>query len=350
MHIAQLAPLIESVPPKNYGGTERIVHYLTEELIRQGHEVTVFASGDSETTASLVSVCQKSLRLDKTVTMQEAYLFQSLERAFRMASKFDVFHSHLDFYPFPWARRCNVPMMTTLHGRMDFPELLPLYALYKEQPLVSISNSQRKPLPYANWIGTVHHGLPRNLYKYEQGKGDYLAFLGRISVEKCADHAIEIAKRTGMPLKIAAKIDPSDREYYKEKIEPLLDHPLVEFVGEITDAEKQEFLSNAHALVAPFDWPEPFGLVFIEALACGTPVLAYNRGSVPEIIEHGKTGFICENIDEMAEAVPHIRNLSRAVCRESFEEYFTVERMAKDYLYLYEKMCETVFPQRLVMG
>lgn len=347
MRIAQLAPLMESVPPQVYGGTERIVSYLTEELIRQGHDVTVFASGDSETEASLVSVCRKSLRRDETVSLPEAYLFESLERAFRMASKFDILHSHVEFFAFPWAHRCNIPMLTTLHGRMDLPEFRHLFALYKELPLVSISDAQRAPLPLANWAATIHHGLPKDLYKFQQGKGEYLAFLGRIAPEKCADHAIEIAKRTGLPLKIAAKVDPTDRAYFREKIEPLLDHPLVDFIGEITDAEKQDLLANARALVAPFDWPEPFGLVFIEALACGTPVLAYRQGSVPEIINHGETGFICDSLDEMVEAVPNVIRLSRSACRESFEKHFTVERMAKDYVFLYEKICEAVYPPLL---
>lgn len=348
MHIAQLAPLMESVPPKEYGGTERIVSYLTEELIRQGHDVTLFASGDSQTKASLISVCDNNLRSDETVSMPEAYLFQSLEHAFRMAPKFDIIHCHTDFYAFPWTNCCDTPVLMTLHGRMDLPELRHLYTLYSELPLVAISNSHRAPLPNANWIATVHHGLPEDLYHFQQGSGQYLLFLGRISDVKCPDHAIEIAKRAGMPLKIAAKVDPVDKIYFEEKIEPLLDHPLIEFVGEVTDIEKQDLLANAHALLAPYDWPEPFGLVFIEALACGTPVLAYRRGSVPEIIEHGKTGFICDCLDELVEAVPKITRLSQAACRESFERYFTVERMAEDYLFLYERLCEARYPQRLV--
>lgn len=348
MRIAQLAPLTESVPPKEYGGTERIVSYLSEELVRQGHEVTVFASGDSETAASLVSVCDQNLRADTTVSLPEVYLIQSLERAFRMASKFDLFHNHTHFNAFPWASRSNIPVLTTLHERLDLQELRPLHALYKELPLISISDAQRVPLIHANWAATIHHGLPRDLYHFEQSNGDYLAFLGRICDVKCPDHAIEIAKRSGMPLKIAAKVDPADKLYYHEQIEPLLDDPLIEFIGEITDAEKQDFLANAYALLAPHDWPEPFGLTFIESLACGTPVLAYRRGSVPEIIKHGETGFICDNIDQMVEAVPKISNLSQAACRESFDEYFTVERMAKDYLAVYEALCEARYPHRLL--
>lgn len=350
MHIAQIAPLMESVPPKEYGGTERIVSYLTEELIRLGHDVTLFASGDSETKAALVSVCEHNLRSDTTVSVPEAYLFQSLERAFRMASKFDVIHCHADFYSFPWVSGCDTPVLLTLHGRLDLPELRNLYALYKDLSLVSISHSHRKPMPNANWAGTVYHGLPENLYHFQQGNGEYLLFLGRISDVKCPDHAIEIAKRAGMPLKIAAKVDPVDKLYFEERIEPLLDHPLIEYIGEVTDIEKQDLLANAHALLAPYDWPEPFGLVFIEALACGTPVLAYRRGSIPEIIEHGKTGFIGNNLDELVEAVPKIARLSQSACRESFERYFTVERMAEDYLFLYERMCEARYPQRLVSG
>lgn len=347
MRIAQLAPLIESVPPQGYGGTERIVSYLTDELLRQGHEVTVFASGDSSTAASLVSVCQDSLRSCEALTFPDAYLVQSLERAFRIASKFDVFHSHVDFFGFPWARHCHIPVLTTLHGRLDLPEYRHLYALYKESPLVSISHAQRSPLPHANWAATVHHGLPSNLYKFQQDAGEYLAFLGRLSKEKRPDHAIEVAKQTGMPLKIAAKIDPAERDYFKDTIEPLLDHPLIEFIGEISDTEKQAFLANAHALIAPYDWPEPFGLVFIESLACGTPVLAYRRGSVPEIIDHGKTGFVCDRVDDMVDRVPYISRLSRSACRDSFETYFTSERMAKDYLHLYQEACESISPKLL---
>jgi len=343
MRIAQLAPLAESVPPKRYGGTERIISYLTEELIRQGHEVTLFASGDSETQASLISVCRESLRCDESVSVPEAYLFQSIERAFRIASKFDVIHSHVDFLGLPWASRCTTPVLTTLHGRLDLPELLPLYALYKDQPLVSVSKSQQAPLAHANWAAAVHHGLPRDLYRFQEGGGGYLAFLGRMAAEKRPDHAIEIAKRTGIPLKIAAKVDPTDRAYFREQIEPLLDHPLIEFVGEINDAEKQEFLGNALALLAPFDWPEPFGLVFTEALACGTPVLAYDRGAVPEIVKHGTTGFICNDLEHMVEAAARVSRLSRTACRESFDEYFTAERMAHDYLNLYEQLAERAF-------
>lgn len=343
MRIAQLAPLAESVPPKRYGGTERIISYLTEELIRLGHEVTLFASGDSQTQASLISVCQESLRCNETVCIPEAYLFQSIERAFRIASKFDILHSHVDFLALPWASRCSTPVLTTLHGRLDLHELYPLYALYKNQPLVSVSDAQQSPLPHVNWAATVHHGLPRDLYRFQEGGGDYLAFLGRMAADKRPDHAIEVAEQTGIPLKIAAKVDPADRAYFRDEIEPLLNHPLVEFIGEITDAEKQEFLGNARALVAPFDWPEPFGLVFTEALACGTPVLAYNRGAVPEIIKHGVTGFICDDLKDMVEQAEGLSRLSRAACRESFDEYFTVERMAQDYLRLYEEMAERVF-------
>lgn len=340
MRIAQLAPLSESVPPPYYGGTERIVHYLTEELVREGHEVTLFASGDSRTSATLKSVYPYSLRTDPSVELPDAYRFQSMEQAFSAASTFDVLHSHLDFFAFPHARCCVKPVVTTLHGRLDLSELPGLYDAYGELPFVSISHAQRRSMPNINWVGNIHHGLPRDLYKPAPGKGGYLAFLGRVSKEKYVDHAIEVAKQTGIPLKIAAKVDPADQVFFDQKIKPLLDHPLVEFMGEITDEEKQSFLGNARALVAPFDWPEPFGLVFIEALACGTPVCAYRRGSVPEIIKHGKTGFICDTLGDLIDAVSHTADIDRAACRASFDAYFTAERMARDYMAVYEGLIQ----------
>lgn len=261
-----------------------------------------------------------------------------LERAFRASDEFDLIHSHLDFLGFPVARRCPVPVLTTLHGRLDLPELEPVYREFTEIPLVSISDAQRQPLQWANWQATIHHGLPRDLYTFHPREGRYLAFLGRIAPEKCPDQAIAIATRAGIPLRIAAKVDPADREYFRERIEPLMDHPLVEYVGEITDDEKDEFLGGACALLAPFDWPEPFGLVFIEALACGTPVLAYRRGSVPEIIDDGVTGYICERMDEFIAAVQQVSFLDRRRCRQAFEARFTVERMIQDYLNVYEQI------------
>jgi glycosyltransferase involved in cell wall biosynthesis len=338
MKIAQISPIWESVPPKLYGGTERIVSYLTEELVRLGHDVTLFASGDSQTAARLVSASPEALRLCNGIFNRDAPLTMLQEKAFGSADQFDILHSHLDFIGFPIARRCPTPVITTLHGRLDLPELVPVFREFAEMPLVSISNAQRKPLPGANWQGTVHHGLPRDLYTYHPVPGKYLAFLGRLSPEKRPDHAIEIAKRTGLPLRIAAKVDAVDRNYFEAEIEPLMSHPLVEYVGEITDEEKNDFLGDALALVCPYDWPEPFGLVLIEALSCGTPVVAYRRGSIPEILDNGRTGFICETLDEMVSAVRQLSTINREDCRQSFEDRFTSERMALDYLNIYRQM------------
>lgn len=340
MNIAQVAPLWESVPPKLYGGTERIVSYVTEELVRMGHDVTLFASGDSETAARLEAVCPQALRLNTGIFNRDAPMIMLQERALGAVGDFDVIHSHLDFLGFPLARRNSVPIVTTLHGRLDLPELEPVFREYSEMPLVSISHAQRRPLAWANWQATIHHGLPRDLYTFHPKSQGYLAFLGRISPEKRPDQAIEIAKRTGLPLRIAAKVDPADQQYYRSEIEPLLDHPLVEFLGEISDAEKDDFIGNALALVCPYDWPEPFGLVLIEALACGTPVLAYRRGSIPEIIDDGITGFVCESLAEMAEAVERLPLIDRRRCRSAFEERFTADRMARDYVALYERIIE----------
>jgi len=338
MKIAQVAPLWESVPPKLYGGTERVVSYLTEELIRQGHDVTLFASGDSHTTARLWAACPRSFRSESGLFNRDAPLILMQEQALGAeAEGFDIIHSHLDFLSFPMSRRCSTPVLTTLHGRLDLPELVPIYREYADLPFVSISNAQRIPLPHANWQGTVYHGLP-NLYAFHPNPGSYLAYLGRICPEKRPDHAIEIAKRVGMPLRMAAKVDPVDREYFETQIAPLLDHPLVEYLGEITDAEKCDFLGSAAAVLCTYDWPEPFGIVLIEALACGTPVLAYRRGSIPEIIEDGVTGFICENLDEMVSAIDRLPLIQRQQCRAAFEARFTVQRMVQDYLTLYERM------------
>ncbi|HZS11855.1 MAG TPA: glycosyltransferase family 4 protein [Nitrospirales bacterium] len=338
MKIAQVAPLWESVPPKLYGGTERVVSYITEELVRQGHDVTLFASGDSITAARLESVAPQALRLNTGIFNRDAPQVLQLERAFGSARDFDVIHSHLDFMGFPLQRRISVPSVTTLHGRLDLPELVPIFREFMDCPVVSISNAQRTPLPWVNWAGVVHHGLPPHLYSFHAEPGKYLAFLGRISPEKRPDQAIEIAKRVGIPLKIAAKVDPADRAYFEAAIEPLMHHPLIEYVGEITDAEKDDFIGNALALVCPYDWPEPFGIVFIEALACGTPILAYRRGSIPEIVEDGLTGYITENVDEMAEAVERLGGINRARCRQSFDERFTAERMVRDYVRIYEEL------------
>jgi glycosyltransferase involved in cell wall biosynthesis len=339
MKIAQISPLWESVPPKLYGGTERIVSYLTEELVRQGHEVTLFASGDSQTKAHLESFCPHALRLHTGLVNRDAPLVLQLERALgASSSEFDIVHSHLDFLGFPMSRRSQAPVVTTMHGRLDLPELGPMFQEYAEMAVVSISDAQRTPLPGANWVKTVYHGIPEDLYTLHDQPGSYLAFLGRIAPEKCPDQAIEIAKRVGMPLRIAAKVDPADQEYFKQKIERLLDHPLIEYVGEINDSEKDDFLGHAAALLCPYDWPEPFGLVLIEAMACGTPVLAYRRGSIPEVIDHGVTGFVCNNLDEAVQAVAGIPLIDRQGCREVFQLRFTVERMVRDYLALYERM------------
>ncbi|HET9845414.1 MAG TPA: glycosyltransferase family 4 protein [Nitrospira sp.] len=350
MKIAQLSPLWESVPPQLYGGTERIVSYLTEELVRQGHDVTLFASGDSKTAARLKACCDRALRLhDNGMINRDAPNILMQEWALGAESgHYDVVHSHLDFLGFPMSRRAHAPVVTTLHGRLDLPELQPIFNEYSEMPVVSISNAQRKPLPDAKWAGTVYHGIPKDLYSRHDRPGSYLAFLGRISPEKCPDHAIEVAKRVGMPLRIAAKVDAADQAYFKQKIERLLDHPLVEYVGEINDAEKNDFLGEAAALLCPYDWPEPFGLVLIEAMACGTPVLAYRQGSIPEIIDHGVTGYTCDNIAEMAQAVAGLPLIDRKRCREVFEKRFTVERMAKDYLTIYESMVAAPLRPRLL--
>ena len=336
MRIAQVAPLFESVPPKYYGGTERVVSYLTEELVHQGHEVTLFASGDSVTKARLVAGCQRSLRLDNQCIDKLAHQTVMLERVFQRAAEFDIVHFHVDYLHFPLSRRQPITHVTTLHGRLDIPDLVPLYQEFRDMPVISISNAQRGPLPWAKWQATVSHGLPADLYQFRPEPGSYLAFVGRISPEKRVDRAIEIAKRVQIPLKIAAKVDPVDKRYFKSMIKPLLCESLVEFIGEIGEGEKDEFLGNARALLLPIDWPEPFGLVMIEAMACGTPVIAYRDGAVPEVIEEGHTGFIVEGLDDAVEAVRRIPELSRKRCREVFEERFTATRMAHDYIKVYE--------------
>lgn len=336
MKIAQVAPLFESVPPKLYGGTERVAHFITEELVRQGHSVTLFASGDSTTSAKLVAGAPRAIRLDERKPNEHIWHMLMLEEVFRQASKFDLIHFHLDFLHFPISRRTGVRQLTTLHGRLDIPDLIPLYQEFPEMPVVSISNAQREPLPNLNWIGTVHHGLPKDLFKFHEKPGDYLAFLGRISPEKRVDNAVEIAHGAGLPLKIAAKIDEIDREYHTQTL-PLLEQGDVEFIGEISDSEKDTFLGNAKALLFPIDWPEPFGLVMIEALACGTPVVAFRRGSVPEILTPGESGFIVNSIEEAVEAIKNIDGISRRRCRQIFEERFTAERMVKDYLRVYDQ-------------
>jgi glycosyltransferase involved in cell wall biosynthesis len=346
MRIAQVAPLYESVPPQGYGGTERVVSYLTEELVRQGHEVTLFASGDSTTQARLVAPCAKALRHDKNCLDPLASCVLMLEMVCREARNVDLVHFHIDYLHFPLSRRYRWANVTTLHGRLDLPELRPLYRVYRDMPLISISDAQRRPLSWANWQGTVHHGLPRDLYTFREQPAQYLAFLGRISPEKRVDRAIEIARRVGMKLKIAAKIDRADREYFETKIKHLFDDPLVEFIGEIGGRDKDEFLGNAHALLFPIDWPEPFGLVMIEALACGTPVIAWRCGSVPEVIEDNVNGFIVDSMDEAVRAVERVSSLSRRRCREVFEQRFSIERMTRDYMALYERLLVEWKPRR----
>jgi glycosyltransferase involved in cell wall biosynthesis len=341
MRIAQVAPLYESVPPKYYGGTERVVSYLTEELVRQGHEVTLFASGDSLTKARLVAPCMRSLRLDKHCTDQLAHQLLMLEHVFQYAEEFDIVHFHVDYLHFPLSRRQGITHVTTLHGRLDIPDLVPLYREFQEMPVVSISNAQREPLPWANWQTTVYHGVPADMYRFRGDAGSYLAFLGRISPEKRVDRAIEIAKRVQIPLRIAAKVDPVDKHYFKSAIEPLLRDPLVEFIGEIGERQKDNFLGNAYALLLPIDWPEPFGLVIIEAMACGTPVIAYRGGAVPEVMEEGRTGFIVRRLEDAVEAVRRVSELSRKRCREVFEQRFTATRMAHDYVRVYNRLIKS---------
>jgi glycosyltransferase involved in cell wall biosynthesis len=338
LRIAQVAPLYESVPPKFYGGTERIVSYLTEELVAQGHDVTLFASGDSQTAAKLVPACPRSLRLDSNCIDQIAHHVVLLERVLQQSDEFDVVHFHVDYLHFPMSRRMRTRHVTTLHGRLDIPDLLPLYREFAEMPVVSISDAQREPLAAANWQATVYHGLPRDLYGYRDRRGDYFACLGRISPEKGIDRAIAIAKEVGIPLRIAAKVDKADQDYFERVIEPQLDHPLIEYIGEIGDDSKQDFLGNAQALLFPIDWPEPFGIVMIEAMACGTPVIAYRSGSVPEVMEQGRTGFVVRELDDAIEAARRVRYLSRARCREVFEERFTAQRMARDYVDVYAQL------------
>jgi glycosyltransferase involved in cell wall biosynthesis len=338
MRIAQVAPLYESVPPKYYGGTERIVSYLTEELVKLGHEVTLFASGDSVTKAHLAPQCHSALRLNRHCVDYIVHHVLMVERVFQQANDFDVIHWHIDYLHFSATRRITTPSVTTLHGRLDMQDLIPLYREFSEIPVISISNSQRRPLPWINWQGTVYHGIPKDLYTYHDRPGRYLAFLGRISPEKRLDSAIEIAKRTGMELKIAAKVDRVDKEYFDTVIRPLLKHPLIEYVGEIGEAEKNDFLGNAYALLFPIDWPEPFGIVMIEAMACGTPIIARSNGSVPEVMQQGVTGFIVHDINEAVKAVERVASLNRRRCREIFEKRFTATRMAEDYIRIYQRL------------
>ena len=347
MRIAQVAPLTEAVPPRLYGGTERVVHWLTEELVALGHDVTLFASGDSRTSAKLDATWPKALRLDGSVRDPNALHMVMLERVRRKCDdeEFDFLHFHLDYYPWSLFYRQPTPFLTTLHGRLDLPEHQPVFTTFADIPVISISNAQRRPVPQANWTRTIYHGLPEKLLMPRPVTPGYLAVLGRIAPEKGVDRAIKIAIRCGIPLKIAAKIDRADQDYYDELIKPLMDHPLIEYVGEIGDHEKSEFLSGAIGLLLPIDWPEPFGLVMIEAMACGTPVIAFNRGSVPEIIDEGLTGFIVEDEISAVAAVGRLANIDRAAVRKQFEKRFTARRMALDYLAAYRGLMEAARPR-----
>jgi glycosyltransferase involved in cell wall biosynthesis len=339
MRIAQIAPLIESVPPRTYGGTERVVSYLTEELVARGHDVTLFASGDSRTRARLVECAPVGLRFDETCESPTIHHVLELERFLARAHEFDAAHFHLDALHLPACRRLGLPYVTTLHGRLDLPDLVPLFREFDDAPFVSISNAQRRPHPAANWVATVHHGLPPDLYRCGRGGGGYLAFLGRVSREKRPDRAIAIAHAAGLPLRIAAKIDRADQEYFEREVAHLLTDRNVEFVGEIGDADKDDFLGNAEALLFPIDWPEPFGLIVIEAFACGTPVIAWPHGSVPELVDPGVTGFVVDDPKAAAAAVQAARRLDRGRIRAIFERRFSVARMAADYEVVYETLC-----------
>lgn len=342
MKIAQVAPLHESVPPLLYGGTERIVSYLTEELVKQGHDVTLFASGDSITAAHLAPIVDRALRLNQNED-HFAYHILLLEAVNKRAHEFDIIHFHIDYLHFPVSRKLNTPQLTTLHGRLDLPSLYAVYREYSDMPVISISNSQRTPLPFANWIATVYNGVPEETYTYRSSPGTYLAFLGRISPEKGIENAIAIAIRSGMELKIAAKIDKVDKDYFDTHIKSLLKHPLIEYIGEINETEKNDFLGNAYALLFPIDWPEPFGLVMIEAMACGTPTVAFRRGSVAEVMNHGETGFIVDNITEAVDSVEKIETISRQCCRHVFQTRFSAQRMTTEYLKAYRSLIEASF-------
>lgn len=346
MKIAQLSPLMEAVPPKLYGGTERIVSYIADELTEMGHDVTLFASGDSTTKAKLEAVWPRALRLDETMRDYLAPHLIMLQQVAQRAAEFDIIHSHMDYLAFPILQQTGVPFVTTLHGRLDLPELGPLYNIFDDVPVVSISDSQREPLPHANFVATVHHGLPLRLLTAGSGAGGYLAFIGRISPEKAPDAAIRIAAAAGMKLKIAAKVDAVDRDYFTTRIEPLLKGPDVEYIGEISDSEKSAFLGNAAGLIFPIAWREPFGLAMIEAMACGTPVIAFRRGSVPEVIDDGVTGFVVDDEAEAAAAARRLPGLDRAMVRHSFETRFSVRRMTEDYVNIYRRLVAREQPLR----
>jgi len=342
MRIAQVAPLTESVPPQTYGGTERVVSYLTETLVSLGHEVTLYASGDSVTSAELRACCERALRLDPEIddlsrTFEQRH-DEMMRRVLADSGEYDVIHFHVGWHEFPYFSRSQTPCVSTKHGRLDEPKVQERLHRFDGFPLISISDAQRRPVPDANWVATIHHGLPDTLTVAGSGQRGYLAFLGRISPEKRPDLAIKIAQRAGWPLRIAAKVDPVDQAYFDTMIRPLLSLPGIEFVGELGEADKMRFLAGAHALLFPIDWPEPFGLVMIEAMACGTPVIAFRRGSVPEVIDQGVTGFIVETVDDAASAVARVHRLNRQRVREVFRHRFSVMRMAADHVRLYERL------------
>ena len=340
MKIALVAPLAEPVPPILYGGTERVVSTLADELVAQGHDVTLFASGDSVTAAKLVPCCERALRLNPRVRDQLPYHVVMMDEVRRRADDFDILHFHTDCIHYPLVAALPTPTLTTLHGRLDSPDLLPLFARFSSVPLVAISNSQRSQLPQANFVATIYHGLRNGRMRLTPvPKGDYLAFLGRISPEKGPDRAIEIARRVGIPLKIAAKVDRADLDYWNERIRPMIARsPDVEFIGEITDQEKSAFLGNALALLFPINWPEPFGIAMIESMACGTPVLAFRCGSVPEIVDHGLTGWIVNSVDQAAAEMERVLSLDRLAVRRGFERRFTADRMARKYVETYRRL------------
>jgi glycosyltransferase involved in cell wall biosynthesis len=342
LRIAQLAPLFERVPPRLYGGTERMVSFITEELVNRGHDVTLFASGDSQTSARLAPCCDEALRLRGKPELAASLHLGMLGDVYETGrERFDIIHSHIDYWTLPFLRVTGMPTVSTMHGRMDNEELYPVYQRFREAPLVSISDSQRLPLPNMNWVDTIYHGLPRDLLKFNAKPGRYLAFIGRIAPEKRPDLAIEIARLSGVPLKIAAKVDVADRDYFETAIKPLIQPPHVEYIGEINDAEKSEFLGGARALLFPIDWPEPFGLAMVEALACGTPVIARPCGSVPEVMKPGVSGFVSSELDELVAAVDKIDSISRERCRRYFEERFTTELMVERYEQLYERLIDS---------
>jgi glycosyltransferase involved in cell wall biosynthesis len=341
MRIAQIAPLFEAVPPKLYGGTERVVHWLSKALTEMGHDVTVFASGDSDPTLNLAPMRKEAIRLDPRKPDWVAIYYKFVEDVYARKDDFDVLHFHIDYFPLSLFTRQRVPFLTTTHGRLDIPEFIDTYGMFPTAPFVSISNNQRLPIPHLNWVRTVLHGMPANLLTPLPGKRDYCAFLGRISPEKGPDRAIEITRRAGMKLKIAAKVDDADLKYWNEVVHPLIKaNPHVEYIGEIDDSKKPAFLSGAQALIFAIDWPEPFGLVMIEAMACGTPVIAYRSGSVPEVMDHGESGFIVDDINGAVAALGQLHTLDNARVRATFDRRWTARRMAEDYLDVYQSLID----------